>query len=414
MSTYFRCTTILFHSYFFLWFALAPLPSCPFQPTKNHKTTKKANDRFARWANNHPEQRGKLQILWIDGNNVRGVGKFEWNAVELQQRVVRFCHKYKIPNAVVVWDHGNDKSSYSMRYSFEQPDDKSPVAHVADTGDGKQFCVNLLVLFSGLRQRADDVIVRESNHLVASSSQNDRKQDTKLDWASLAFVTNDRDLNYKLRQQSTSTPHSIRLSRRKRRDPGRKHDIMDRTKNCDEKKNHKASVNPLFCDSTGFLNLLCELPIEYDMDMRTIDTAASESINKAKLSIRSCSQSQRRGYNPRREKTWERCVQAETFRRFLGESLVTKANQLSDVELPLGQEDENAVFISTFLRKLQSERGFPSIVHAAGNSANNRLGDPPVQFAPFLGPARLDKHQRRLLDRYNALVRNEEPALRRH
>mmetsp|Transcript_9656 Transcript_9656/g.23649 ORF Transcript_9656/g.23649 Transcript_9656/m.23649 type:complete len:415 (+) Transcript_9656:70-1314(+) len=409
MGICFRCW-MLVRSYLFLWSVVASLPSCRcFRSTNNHRATKKAHDKFARWTNEHREERRENpQLLWIDGNNVRGVGKFEWNAVELQQKVVRFCHKYEIPNAIVVWDHGNDKSSHSTRYRFNEPDDGSPVALVDGAVGDDEFCVNLLVLFSGLRQRADDVIVRESNHLIASSAQNVRERDTKLDWASLAFVTNDRDLNYKLRQQSTSASISIRLGRRRRRDAGRKYDKMDRAGKCDPKENRKASAKPLFCDSTGFVNLLRELPTEYDMGMSATDAEASESIDEARSSIRSCSQSQRRGYNPRREKTWERCVQAETFRRLLGQSLPTDAKQLSDVEMPPEeQEDENGIFVANYLRELQSTRGFSSAVQATGKGASTGNDSIVEQFTPFLGPARLDKYQRRLLDRYNALARNE-------
>jgi len=406
MVNFYRCTIFL-HSCLSLWFVAVPLPSCSFQPTKNHKTTKKAVDRFTRWTNEHQDRPGKTRLLWIDGNNVRGVGKFEWNAVELQQRVARFCHKYKIPNAIVVWDHGNDKFSYSARYCFSESDTTSPVTLVADIDDDSKFCVNLLILFSGLRQRADDVIVRESNHLIASTFQDNSIMDTKLDWASLAFVTNDRELNYKLRQQVNPTPNSIRLSRRKRRDDGRKYDYnIDPAKNCVTEKNQKSPTNPLFCDSTGFVNLLCELPGEYDMGMSTIDTEASELINEAKSSIRSCSQSRRRGYNPRREKTWERCVQAETLRRFLGKILRSEDKPLSDVELPL-ELNENATFIAKFIRELESSRGFPNTLQAIGANKGHAVSLV-EQFTPYLGPTRLDRHQRRSLDCYNTLLRKEE------
>jgi hypothetical protein len=147
------------------------------------------------------------------------------------------------------------------------------------------------------------------------------------------------------------------------------------------------------------------------MKMNGIDMEASKSIENAKASIRRCSTSQRRGYNPRREKTWERCVQAETFRRFLDESSYTEKEELSEVESPLKLGDRNAVFIANCVQELQSARGYSSTVQGEGNgdkeSNNDTLND---QFSPFLGPARLDKKERRLLDRYNALVRNGESA----
>lgn len=397
-----------------LCFVVVPLPSCSLQQTKARRTTKKAHDRFESWTSNCLDEKENSRLLWVDGNNVRGIGKFEWNAVELQHRVVRLCHKYKIPNAIVVWDHGSHTFSSLTRYSFDDSGTEIPVdVAKTDDDDNNMFCVNLVILFSGIRQRADDVIVKESNHLVSPSFQDGNKSDMKMNWASLAFVTNDRDLNYKLRQQSMPNPPSIRLSRRKRRDNGKlyDHDIDSTSSTPSEEKNRKAVANPLFCDSTGFMDLLSELPGEYDMKMNGIDMEASKSIENAKASIRRCSTSQRRGYNPRREKTWERCVQAETFRRFLDESSYTEKEELSEVESPLKLGDRNAVFIANCVQELQSARGYSSTVQGEGNgdkeSNNDTLND---QFSPFLGPARLDKKERRLLDRYNALVRNGESA----
>jgi len=335
--------------------------------------------------------------------------------VELQHRVVRFCHKYKIPNAIVVWDHGSHQFASSTRYSFDDSGTEIPVA-VANTDDtDTMFCVNLVIVFSGLRQRADDVIVKESNHLIASSFQDGSKSNIKMDWSSLAFVTNDRDLNYKLRQQATPQTPSIRLSRRKRRDNGNIYNYdVDRTISTNtpnEEKNRKASANPLFCDSTGFLDALGDLSGEYDMEMNGIDTEASESIETAKASLRRCSKSQRRGYNPRREKTWERCVQAETFQRFLGKSSHAEKVESSKIESPSQREDKNAVFIANYLQELKISRGYSSPVQGKDNADNDKNSDTfGDRFLPFLGPARLDKHQRRLLDRYNASVRNGESS----
>jgi hypothetical protein len=327
----------------------------------------------------------------------------------------------------VVWDHGSHKFASSKRYCFDESgtEIEIPVAATQayddddDDDNNTVFCVNLMILFSGIRQRADDVIVKESNHLISPSFQDGSRLDMKMDWASVAFVTNDRDLNYKLRRQSMPSPPSIRLSRRKRRDNGKlyDHDVditSTTSRTPSEEKNRKAAVaNPLFCDSTGFVDLLSDLPGDYDMNMNGIDREASESIENAKASIRRCSTSQRRGYNPRREKTWERCVQAETLRRFLDEhsSCTENEHQSSEVESLLKLGDRNAVFIANSLQELQRARGYSSRVQGEGHDDNGSNSDTlNDELSPFLGPTRLDKKERRLLARYNALVRNGESA----
>ena len=339
-------------------------------------------------------------MLWVDGNNVRGIGKFEWNSVELQHRVVRFCHMHRIEKAVVVWDHGTAPFASSARYSF---DDSGAVREDENHG----FCVDLVILFSGLSQRADDVLVKESNHLVTSSFQEEdaKTSSAKLDWGSLAFVTNDRDLNYKLRKQSTPNPPSIRLSRRKRRDNGKVYDADTTAASSSKETESNTKANPLFCDSTGFVDLLSDLPIDYDMVLSPIEAKASKSIEAAKASIRECSKSQRRGYNPRREKTWERCVQAETLRRLLGGgSSHSKTEQIKSQRS--SSKDENSSFVASYLKELHGTRGYSIAIE--GDS--NKGGDTENEFSPFLGPSRLDKHQRRLLARFNALVRDGEIA----
>mmetsp|Transcript_28116 Transcript_28116/g.58430 ORF Transcript_28116/g.58430 Transcript_28116/m.58430 type:complete len:496 (-) Transcript_28116:1160-2647(-) len=348
---------------------VGPLPSWSFRQQRqqtNRKTRKpnqKPRDRFDRWIRKNNNSRGdesnsisgsssdSPKVLWIDGNNVRGIGKFEWNAVELQHRVVVFCHELKIANAIVVWDHGSHRCAVSRKYVFGDTGNEITLGDedVAATGNNNNsdgaFCVNLVVLFSGVRQRADDVLVRESKHLVASSFPDDGEPAAKIDWSSQAFVTNDRELNYKLRRQSsTSNDPSIRPSRRKRRGKlgnygspptsaaadnpaGSEEATPGGAENSEHPGGGGSSPDPLFCDSTGFLDLLCDLEHDTSNDNKnntrvlleklvTIDREASESIETASASLRECSKSQRRGYNPRREKTWERCVQAETLRRF--------------------------------------------------------------------------------------------------
>ena len=136
------------------------------------------------------------------------------------------------------------------------------------------------------------------------------------------------------------------------------------------------------------------------MAMNDVDQKASTLIEKAKDSLRECSKGQRRGYNPRREKTWERCVQAETLRRFIidQEERVTKekVNETSP------SDTNDAVFVANYLNELQTKRGYISPLHEENRE------DSYETFLPFLAPSRLDKRQRRLLDRYNALVKNGE------
>eukprot|EP00536_Pseudo-nitzschia_multiseries_P002603 jgi/Psemu1/283842/fgenesh1_pg.35_\ len=406
-----------------LWI-VAPIPSFPLQQTKRRKTTNKSHDRFVDWAGRNQDHENNPSVLLIDGNNVRGIGKFEWNAVELQHRVARFCHKYKVPNAVVVWDHGSAKFACSSRYYFDGIGREVAPSLLAnrnnDDSNGDRnndiFRVNLVTLFSGVRQRADDVLVKESNHIIASSFQNDgessNNNNVTIHWSSMAFVTNDSELNYKLRRQVTPSSPSIRLSRRKRRDIGERDGYDDQDTNAPNERTRSSSSSrkdtsvPMFCDSTGFVDLLSGISLDYDTTMNVIDKEASDLINEAKDSIRRCSKSQRRGYNPRREKTWERCVQAETLRRFLCKQATT-----TDDDRPTLQEDKdsNAVFVAGYVNELQTERGYSSPLKAdssvEGNGHNDKVGD---LFLPFLGPSRLDKQQRRLLDRYNALFRKGE------
>lgn len=356
---------------------LVVTPSCSLPTTQRSKAANKALEKFSRWKQQTEEN---SRLLWVDGNNVRGIGKFEWNAVELQHRVVRFCHKHKIENAIVVWDHGSIEFASSASHFFDSESNSTSGSQMDDLNDSA-FCVNLVTLFSGLRQRADDVLVKESNHLVTTFDGTTNP--SKLDWGSLAFVTNDRDLNYKLRNQVTPNPPSLRLSRRKR---------GGNLYNASEKADSSASSlrikkDPLFCDSTGFVELLCDLSREYTMELSPTETKYAESIETAKASIRHCSKSQRRGYNPRREKTWERCVQAETLRRHL-------ANESSF--------DQTSTFVADYLEELRNERGYSGTT----KSSEGDIGE--KDYLPFLGPTRLDKHQRRMLDRYNALAKKGE------
>lgn len=406
MSMISRHTVRIFVGWLAIFCFVVPLPSCSLQQTKNRRTAKKPHDRFVNWTCGERDSTVDPLLLVIDGNNVRGIGKFEWNAVELQNRVVKFCHKYKVPIAMVVWDHGSHPFACSRKYWLNEAGNE--VSKPLANNDENMFCINLILLFSGIRQRADDVIVKESNHLMASSFQTDSNNPRK---PSLAFVTNDSELNHKLRLQSVPIATSIRLSRRKRRDIGKTCEPNEGSNSCsnnDDDNKTKDTPKPMFCDSTGFLDLLSRLSKDYDVsDMNDIDKEASDLINQARESTSHCAKAHRRGYNSRREQTWERCVQAETYRRFLDQRLHSEYLTQSGFSDSVANDD-NTAFITKYLRDIQTSRGYLGPQLLASGERSKDSAEAPNKNLPFLGPSRLDKKQRRLLDRYNSLVKKGE------
>jgi hypothetical protein len=257
--------------------------------------------------------------LVVDGNNVRGIGKFEWNPVELQARISSFCQEFGISRAVVIWDHGRCKfATYESRSSD---------------------IVDMVVVFSGLTQRADDVMVKELRHLALVFCNDD--------WSSLCFVTNDRALQQRLTQRITSITSSGS-------DPGKRSLLMD---------------------STRFFDLLSKQDKDYKCDT---NDRASYLIRQAQKSLQDFATMQSLRYNAHREKTWERCVLAEALRRFYSERALEK----SHVNL----------FSHRYILDLQ-KRGYANPSTIDDESSDTTCTVP--------GPPRLDRRQRRLLNRYN-------------
>jgi hypothetical protein len=297
-------------------------------PFRLDRAVQKAADKlveFGQHQENHP-------TLVVDGNNVRGIANFEWNPVELQHRVSLFCQEFGIPRAVVVWDHG------SCRFATAPP------------ANNKSQDVDMVIIFSGLSQRADDVMVKESRHLVSSFCG---------EWSSLAFVTNDGGLTSRLRQ--TSLNHQ-KLSRQSHQEDA------------------STKQMPLIIDSTRFVELLSRISRDDLFDSSKYeDDNIWLSMHTVQESLRHFAKLQKLGYNPRREKTWERCVLAETMRRAFC--------SLDDIQ-------QGGAFAKQYMQDLET-RDY-------ANTTSSRLLD--VQDDSILaipGPTRLDKKQKRLLTRYN-------------
>lgn len=347
--------------------------------TKTDRKAQKAEEKFLHWIEQCKNPSGEDHpLLMVDGNNVRGIGKFKWNPVELQHRVAGFCHEYRIPRAVIVWDHGSCQCASVRRYeSFPS------------STDGEQFCVDMVILFSGLHQRADDVILAESGCLKTRFFNNKG-------WGSMAFVTSDRELNYDLRKQSFSQHDMDYASRRRRRVGKMNSDDADSVLDV---KMH--SDIPLFCDSFQFVELLLRVPpLEWDgNDVVSLKAARAVEVAKESL-VRFSKLQRRRSVNPRRESTWERCVLSETFRLSLCESL-TSASLSSDCESSSDCYSRTASeFLREYMWDLEESRGYRTPWNIVSTSAD----EPTVSHGPFQGPARLDKKQRRLLGSYNSFL----------
>lgn len=305
-----RCFLLFLCFYQIVWISsLATITSSRYE-----RTLKEAGDKFKEFG------KRKDALLIIDGNNVRGIARFEWNPVELTMKISKFCDWMGISRIILVWDHGRSK-----------------FAVVENELNRETKSQDMVVLFSGTSQRADDVIVRESSFL-ASNFYND-------DWSSLGFVTNDGGLKQRLIRRSGSS--------------------------CDKRS--------LIMDSTRFVELLdqCE---EVDAQ-NSSKSALSSSMKVTEKSLKKFAQLQRLGYNPRREKTWERCVLAETLIRTYSQDY-NKNDQHPDG------------FAQQYIQCLP-ERDFlnPSTMQYNSQTVNS-----------ILGPSRLDKRQKRLLARYNKAI----------
>jgi hypothetical protein len=205
----------------------------------------------------------------------------------------------------------------------------------------------MVIIFSGLSQRADDVMVKEARHLVSSFCG---------EWSSLAFVTNDGGLTSRLRQTSMNHQSS------------RQSHQEDATKQM-----------PLIIDSTRFVEVLSRISRNDSLDSKYEDDNIWLSMHTAQESLRHFATLQKLGYNPRREKTWERCVLAETMRRAF---------------CSLDNIQQGGAFAKQYMQDLAT-RGYT-------DTTSSRLLD--VQDDSILaipGSTRLDKRQKRLLTRYN-------------
>jgi hypothetical protein len=322
------------------------------QHNQPHPTTRlergviKMKTKFLEWS----VKNGNDAILWVDGNNVRGMGQFEWTPLEVQNRVACFCLDHHITKTVIVWDHGTCPFVCSRTFPWK-------ALHNINTSS---FDLEMVILFSGLSNRADHVILQEFKRLVSTEMHAVR---------SMAFVTSDRELNFKLRRCRISC------------------ESVDETL-C-ETSMHST---PLFCDSTRFLDLLRTSRTNSDWMDDERNQAMESCILDVKQTISLFHKQQRRKYNPKREKTWERVVLTETFRRLLcREYIVTSFTRQSIL---------HSNFSNALLSDLQS-RGYLTS-NSTEKKTVNIVGA--MHIGDYQGPSRLDKQQKRSLTRYNRFL----------
>ena len=254
-------------------------------------------------------ERNGTTLLLVDGNNLRGVAQ-DWDAVELQARVHTYCQKNGIHFSIVVWDHGS--------YPCVLP-----------------TTATSLILFSGLRQRADEVLVQEAGRLTASA----------------AVVSDDVALIQRV--QRTSAANRL---------------------------NGECCIT---LDSTRFAELLRRQP---DPMLSEREQQIQSELNHTKLQISKFKAQVRGGFRTRREVTWERVVLAETMRRWSSVSV-----QGGILSMP------------SFLKKYRHDleaRGYHSFTSVT--IGNRAIVDP----VAFVGPTRLERRQKRLLDRFNRMIWN--------
>ena len=285
------------------------------------------------------------------------MAKFEWNPVELQCRILALCREFGIPNAIVVWDHGHCK--FATR----------------TTVGG----VDLVILFSGLSKRADDIIVKEAAYLQAGDCVGTYSSDTA-ERAPIGIVTNDRGLVMRL------LPLSNRSSTQESPTPA----------------TSRSNDGPLIIDSTSFVELLFRCSDEDNIDQKPFlnhpDTQILlRNLQEVRDSLKTFSKQHKIGYNPRREKTWERCVVAETMRRtYISLPWHVCDNRHADENnYATNERNGDHVFATQYLRELET-RGFFSPM-----TRNPRDFDKTHETAPISGPTRLEKRQKKLLGRYN-------------
>jgi hypothetical protein len=359
-------------------------------------------------------------ILVVDGNNVRGIAKFQWSPVELSTRIAQLCHTYNISNHVIVWDHGRTRFAALN-------------------------AANSVTLFSGLSHRADDVLTQEARHLVELFQRRRRVDGTDKDrfvWGpeQLCFVTNDGELQSRLRrvhdrEEETNGRTTIRT---RRSVAAASMEVVSTT---------SLRTGPLILDSTSFVELLSAMDATADswsedknqsyLSSRT-NSVLRLAMDQAHESLKKFAQLQKTRYNPRREKTWERCILAEWLQRaycqgepFLQTTATRTLTALNNSTPPQQADrepeakgtctelDAPSSFGILYLQNLES-RGFvtpSSTVSAARplslqeettstiSHSNNPKAAEDDTYSNIPGPLRLDKREKRLLQKYNGALR---------
>jgi len=249
------------------------------------------------------------KILLVDGNNLRGISRAtRWDHIEIQHRIEQYCKLQDLDLSILVWDHGT-------------------IPFVIPTNDRS------VILFSGLSQRADDILVNEVDQLLQGDAE-----------TSLAVVTNDVELTHRIRKRFLSVNPSV-----------------------------SSRTLHLTLDSTGFVEVLNNLKAELSNDEERIQ----QSLRETEGAISKFRSKLRHGLASRREKTWERVVLAEVLRRSLSE--VYRPNEVDESISPYVQNLTARGFRTTPLGQIDSTM-------------------------PFQGPSRLDKLQRRTLQRFNNIL----------
>jgi hypothetical protein len=361
-------------------------------------------------------------ILMVDGNNVRGIAKFQWSPVELSCRIAQLCHTYNISHHVIVWDHGLTRFA-------------------------AMNAVNSVTLFSGLVHRADDILTQEARHIVELFQRRQpvddgSDHDTSFGWGpeQLCFVTNDGELQSRLRrvhergEKETNGRTTIK----------RKRNIASAS--VKERPTTSIRTGPLILDSTGFVELLSSMDTttdswsedqnpSYYYSSRT-NSVLGIAMDQAQESLKKFAQLQKTKYNPRREKTWERCILAEWLQRAYcqGEPLLqttiaalnnhpTPQQAFRELEVRRSRTglDVPLSFGTQYLQDLES-RGFvtpssdvssatlPLSLQNETTTTTIPLYKTPIQsendtWSSIPGPLRLDKREKRLLQKYNSALR---------
>lgn len=323
-----------------------------------------------------------LPTLIVDGNNVRGMGKFEWNMLDVHIRVDWFCRKFNIPQAIIVWDHGSERLACQLGGPMMMMDNDSHSHgstnnnHIKEESSNENINKNttattrtnmnnsnnknrtdIVVLFSGLYKRADDIIVQESMNIVSSFLH----RENLLCWSLLGFVTNDIGLGQRIRQKSST--------------------ITGTASSSSATTNSLSTIkeeNPMFFDSTRFVAILKE-EFDDDDDDNNIDSVINDddddddvtmkehynelfvSLQQAEEKVYDFSRDYKGGrhhhgggrggvsrlFNPRHERTWERCIWAETFQR----ALIRVHDKQQQQQQQQGRHEQNQSHITTKTKK---------------------------------------------------------------